>query len=72
MKGRREVLDEDQIERGAQQVQHTAGSLGVVPLGVKVLDGGLVWVVEFDLRFPPIVKVSEGVYELVPRVPGIQ
>jgi hypothetical protein len=73
MKGRRETLDEDQIERGAEKVTATTGAtpLPVLPLGVKVLSGGLVWIVEFDLSFPPIAMRTEGVYELVPAVPGI-
>lgn len=73
MKGAREVLDEDQIERGAQRVAQTASSpIEVVPLGVKALSGGLLWLVEFDRRLPPIAKVSEGVYSLTPSVPGIR
>ncbi len=43
----------------------------VIPMGVKVLRGGLVWVVEFDTRFPPLAQVSDAVYELRPPVPGI-
>ncbi len=72
MKGTAEVLDEHQIERGAERVLATApGPISVVPMGVKILRGGLVWIVEFDGSFPPVKKVTEGVYELVPPVPGI-
>lgn len=71
MKGPREVLDEDQIERGAGRVMATSGGTPVVPMGVKALSGGLVWIVEFDMRFPPLTKVSEGVYRLHPPVPGV-
>ncbi|HEX6688330.1 MAG TPA: hypothetical protein VF085_06655 [Solirubrobacterales bacterium] len=71
MKGPREVLDEDQIERGAGRVAETSGGASVVPMGVKALDGGLVWIVEFDTVFPPLDKVSEGVYRLTPPVQGV-
>jgi hypothetical protein len=72
MKGTSEVLDEDQIARGAEQVQAKASApIPVVPVGVKVLPGGLVWIVEFDTKFPPLLKRTEGVYLLVPHVQGI-
>jgi hypothetical protein len=71
MKGPREVLDEDQIERGAGRVAETSGGASVVPMGVKALDGGLIWIVEFDMSFPPLAKVSEGVYRLMPSVQGV-
>lgn len=71
MKGLRDVLDEDQIERGAERVRDTSGVSVVVPMGVKVLPRGLVWIVEFDASFPPLAKASEAVYELRPKVPGI-
>lgn len=72
MKGPREVLDEHQIERGASRVAATSSvAAAVVPVGVKALRGELVWIVEFDTSFPPVAQVSEGVYRLVPPVPGI-
>lgn len=71
MKGMREVLDEDQIERGAARVAATSGADFVVPMGVKTLAGGLVWIVEFGPDIPPLSKVSEGVYRLRPPVKGI-
>jgi hypothetical protein len=71
MKGMREVLDEDQIERGAARVAATSGADFVVPMGIKTLAGGLVWIVEFDPGLPPLRKVSEGVYRLRPPVQGI-
>jgi hypothetical protein len=72
MKGMSEVLDEDQIERGAERVLTTASpTMPVVPMGVKILKGGLVWIVEFSTQLPPVCKVTEGVYQLVPSVPGI-
>jgi hypothetical protein len=71
MKGMTDVLDEDQIERGATRVRDTSDISIVVPMGVKTLRGGLVWVVEFDGAFPPLIKASEAVYRLSPRVPGI-
>lgn len=71
MKGPGEVLDEDQIERGARRVAETSGGASVVPMGVQALDSSLVWVVEFAKAFPPLTKVSEGVYRLAPPVPGV-
>jgi hypothetical protein len=71
MKGPREVLDEDQIERGADRVMMTSEVNAVVPMGVKALIGGLVWIVEFDPYERPLMKVSEGVYRLRPAVTGI-
>ena len=71
MKGPREVLDEDQIERGTRRVVETSGGASVLPMGVKALPGGLIWVVEFDKGISPLSKVSEGVYQLTPPVPGI-
>ncbi len=71
MKGPREVLDEDQIERGAKRVVETSGGADVLPMGVKALTGGLIWIVEFDKRISPLTKVSEGLYRLDPPVPGI-
>jgi hypothetical protein len=71
MKGPREVLDEDQIERGARRVVETSGGASVLPMGVKALSGGLIWIVEFDKTASPLAKVSEGVYRLTPPVPGV-
>lgn len=71
MKGPREVLDEDQIERGSDRLAKTAVVDAVVPMGVKSLKEGLVWIVEFDPYDRPLTKVSEGVYRLSPPVPGV-
>jgi hypothetical protein len=71
MKGLKDVLDEDQIERGATRVRDTSDISSVVPMGAKTLKGGLVWIVEFDSSFPPLSKASEAVYKLTPRVPGV-
>jgi hypothetical protein len=72
MKGPREVLDEDQIERGAKRVAATSGGVPVLPMGIKALGNGLIWIVEFDVEIPPLSKVSEGVYRLTPPVPGVE
>jgi len=72
MKGPTEELDLDQIARGSERVASTSPDADfVLPLGVQALAGGLVWIVEFDTSFPPLRKVSEGVYFLSPPVPGI-
>lgn len=71
MKGTREVLDEDQIERGSDRLAKISEVDVVVPMGVKSLKDGLVWIVEFDPHARPLEKVSEGVYRLTPHVPGV-
>jgi len=71
MKGPREILDEDQIERGSDRVASTSEVSTVVPMGVKALSGGLVWIVEFDPYERPLMKISEGVYRPTPSVTGI-
>lgn len=71
MKGPGEILDEDQIERGAQRMEETSKEASVLPMGVKALAGGLIWIVEFDQGVYPLSKVSEGVYRLSPPVPGV-
>jgi hypothetical protein len=73
MKGPREELDFDQIERGAKQVlaASAAEASFVVPMGIQALSGGLIWIVEFLPEFPPLAKASEGVYEPRPGVKGI-
>lgn len=48
--------------------------VGVIPLGIKVVGRSKLWVVEFapvDTPITPLAKVAEGVFELVPHVPGI-
>jgi hypothetical protein len=72
MKGPTEELDLDQIARGSERVASTSPDADfVLPLGVQALPGGLVWIVEFDTSFPPLRKVTEGVYRLTPPVQGI-
>jgi len=77
MKHGREMLEDEQILRGAEAAsQEAADRLGlrkvtVVPMGVKTLVGGLVWIVEFSHDFPPLVPVSERLYRLEPPVQGI-
>ena len=71
MKDPTEELDLDQIARGSERVASTSPDANfVLPLGVQALPGGLVWIVEFDTGFPPLRKVSEGVYRLTPPVQG--
>ena len=73
MKGPKEELDLNQIERGARQVDETSAAEAafVVPMGIQALPGGLIWIVEFAPDLPPLAKVSEGVYKPLPAVKGI-
>ncbi|HEX4463338.1 MAG TPA: hypothetical protein VH042_01715 [Solirubrobacterales bacterium] len=72
MKGPKEVLDLDQIERGAEEVfeASAAEAAFIVPMGIQSLSGGLVWIVEFAAELP-LAKASEGVYKPRPAVQGI-
>lgn len=82
MKGRNEVMDEDQILNVAETLAAAPAtrnaSAAVIPVGVKVIYPksvggmtGLIWVKVYDRDFPPLQPQSEGVYRLVPPVPGI-
>jgi hypothetical protein len=77
MKGARETLDEDQIDRVEQAVKQApgTGNATVVSFGMKIIARrrqrfpGLLWVREYG---PPPVVISEEVYELLPPVEGIR
>lgn len=82
MKSRREVMDEQQILSVANALKATSATeqtgVAVIPVGVKVVDPvvargttGLIWVRAYGQDFPPLEVKSEGVYQLVPAVPGI-
>ncbi|ALD65127.1 hypothetical protein AFL94_15680 [Arthrobacter sp. LS16] len=83
VKGRSEEFHLSQIARAAFALESAAkvtkpstlgGIVGVIPLGIKVVGKSKLWVVEFapvDAPNTPLVKVAEGVFELVPHVPGI-
>jgi hypothetical protein len=80
-KGEGEVLDEEQIERVALAVQAAPGTAGaaVIPVGIKKVyppsaggAQGLIWIRAYNTTFPPLAQISEGVYRLVPPVPGIE
>jgi hypothetical protein len=83
VKGRTEQFHLPQIARAAHALETTAKSaksstlsdvVGVIPLGIKVAGKSQLWVVEFaPVEDPntPLTKVAEGVFELVPHVPGI-
>ena len=83
VKGRTEQFHLPQIARAAYALESAARASksflldeieGVIPLGLKVVGRSKFWVVEFEpVNDPntPLVKVAEGVFELVPHVPGI-
>lgn len=82
VKGRTEQFHLPQIARAVHALEKAAKSstsslgdvVGVIPLGIKVVGRSKLWVVEFtpvDAPTTPLVKVAEGVFELVPHVPGI-
>lgn len=83
VKGKSEHFHLPQIARAAYALEKTAKSVksstlgdivGVIPLGIKVVGKSQLWVVEFapvDDPNTPLTKMAEGVFELVPHVPGI-
>ncbi|PPI55349.1 hypothetical protein [Rathayibacter toxicus] len=83
VKGRSEQFHLPQIARASYNLEATAKSakastmgdiVGVIPLGIKVVGRSKLWVVEFgpvDDPVTPLVKVADGIFELVPHVPGI-
>lgn len=82
VKGRSEELHLPQIARAVSALEAAVKStnnttlnfVGVIPLGIKVVGRSKIWVVEFaPAQNPgtPLVKIAEGVFELVPPVPGI-
>ncbi|MDR2293851.1 MAG: hypothetical protein LBE05_01390 [Microbacterium sp.] len=84
VKGRSEQFYLPQIKRAAIKLGEMArsgkspalaGIAGVIPLGIKVVAKSTLWVVEFepvvDAKLP-LTKAAEGVFRLVPHVPGIQ
>ncbi|WP_353113224.1 hypothetical protein [Microbacterium sp.] len=82
VKGRTEQFHLPQIARAVYELEQavrassaTMNISGVIPLGIKVVDKSVIWVVEFApvaTRNAPLVKVAEGVFELVPHVPGVE
>jgi hypothetical protein len=84
VKGRTEQFHPPQIARAAHNLiavaKSTKGSTlgdltGVIPLGIKVVGPSKLWVVEFtpvESADTPLAKVAEGIFELVPHVPGIE
>jgi len=82
VKGRTEQFHLPQIARAAHALATTAAKsstladvVGVIPLGIKVVGRSMLWVVEFEPVVSPdtpLARVAEGVFELVPHVPGIE
>lgn len=77
MKSRNEVLELEQVRRGAfaaavEAERKLERSGAVLPMAVKVLPDHLVWVLEFDMNFEDELRIaSEAVYRPVPTIPGI-
>jgi len=77
MKSRKEVLELEQVRRGAlaaavEAERKLERSGAVLPMAVKVLPNHLVWILEFDMDFEEELRiVSDAVYRPVPKVPGI-
>lgn len=84
VKGRSEQFYLPQIKRAAVKLGEMAqsgkspalsGITGVIPLGIKVVAKSMLWIVEFEpVTDPalPLTKAAEGVFELVPHVPGVE
>jgi len=84
VKGKREQFNYAQIARSSSGLEHsirrkelsTLGDVaGVIPLGIKVIGRSTLWLVEFEPvphSTSPLVKVAEGLFQLVPHVPGIE
>ncbi|MBS4102857.1 hypothetical protein [Tsukamurella paurometabola] len=83
VKGKSEQFHLSQIARAAHALESMVSAAkssklgaiqGVIPLGIKVVGESKLWVVEFDPISSPqaaLSKAAEGVFELVPHVPGI-
>ena len=77
MKSVTEVLEEEQMLRGAQALAASGAKMlklegvPVVPLGIKAVGGGSIWIIEYETEFPPLVKSSEAVYRFEPPVQGV-
>lgn len=84
IKGKREEFYLPQVKRAALELEETARSgsdsmlkaiTGVIPVGIKVVGKSQLWVVEFEPvkdRTAPLNKMAEGLFELVPHVPGVE
>lgn len=77
MKSRTEVLEKEQVLRGATVLAASGraalglGEVPVIPMAIKALGQGLLWVVEYDSDFPPLRRATEHVYRFRPAVKGI-
>jgi hypothetical protein len=77
MKSRNEVLEFEQVRRGAMAAAVEAEkklkrSEAVLPMAVKVLADHLVWVLEFEMDFTEELRIaSEAVYRPSPEIPGV-
>jgi hypothetical protein len=76
MKHKTEVLELEQVQRGAAALgRSSAKMLGqdtpVIPMAAKVWDDNLVWVVEFARDRKPLEIESQSLFKFHPAVPGI-
>lgn len=83
VKGGAESFHLPQIARAAHSLHQAAklgqgsalsGIVGVIPLGIKVVAPSKLWVVEFEpveQADTSLTAVAQGVFELIPHVPGV-
>jgi hypothetical protein len=77
MKSRNEVLELEQVRRGAMAAAAEAErklsrAEAVLPMAVKVLSDHLVWVLEFEMDFSEELRIaSDAVYRPSPEIPGV-
>lgn len=84
VKGHSEQFYLPQIKRAAIALSNIANRdtkspliniKGIIPLGIKVVGKSKLWVIEFEpIADPskPLSKASEGIFNLVPPVPGVE
>jgi hypothetical protein len=76
VKSVKEVIEPEQVLRGAETVSAQAsklklGDLAVIPMALKALGEGLLWLIEFSTNFPPLEAETEKIYRFVPPLKGV-